>query len=317
MEPRVKKLIAEDSVRLLHLHFLIGLLAFACSAASGGDRYPVRQLTTHPAQEGFPFWSPDGSRLVYQSAAIDDTTGLWTMAPDGSKRRRLTTEIGEHPTWSPDGHYIVFDGDSGNSIKIVSSRGGTPVRIVPDSVKIYNGGNPNWSPDGATILFHEGSSLRVLNLSRGTAPVLFTREGSRPISCCWSRDGKSVFFWLRPPGSRESSLWMVSLAGESREILPQSPGKALRYMDLSPDGSMIAYTVCEGRACDIWVMPSRGGAPVQLTTHPAMDESPRWSPDGTKIVFTSTRSQSFDVWVMDLDLGDLRQSLGLPERSRD
>jgi Tol biopolymer transport system component len=279
----------------------------------------VRQLTTHPAQEGFPFWSPDGSRIVYSAGAIDDTIGLWTMSADGSDRRRLTTEIGEHPTWSPDGHFIVFDADSGNSIKIISSHGGTPIRIVPDSVKIFRGGNPNWSPDGALIALEGkgegGLSLRILDLSRGTAPIVFTREGAIFVPCCWSRDGQAVFFWMRPPDTRESSLWTVTLAGESREILSRNPGKSYRYMDLSPDGSMIAYTECEGRSCDIWVMPSGGGTPVQLTTHPALDESPRWSPDGTTMAFTSTRSESFDVWVMDLDLDRLRQELGLPVRS--
>jgi Tol biopolymer transport system component len=297
---------------------LFALAAVAVSVASvtsGGDRYPVRQLTTHPAQEGFPFWSPDGKRLVHSAMAIDDTIGLWTVAEDGTDHRRLTVEIGEHPAWSPNGHYVVFDADSGNSIKIVSAHGGAPIRVVPDSVKIYNGGNPNWSPDGHSLLFHEGPNLRVLDLSRGTARIIFTRVGTRPIPCGWSHDGEAVYFWVRPPGSQESSLWRISSAGEAREILPVASGRAYRYMDESPDGSMIAYTVCEGRLCDLWVMPSRGGTSVQLTAHPALDESPRWSPDGTKIAFTSTRSGSFDVWIMDLDVADLRQVLGMTGRS--
>ena len=302
-------------MRLHFLSHLACLVAFCYLSSIGQDRYPVRPLTDHPAQEGFPFWSPDGSQLVYSSGAVNDTIGLWTMSPGGGDRRRLTTEIGEHPAWSPDGHYIVFDGDSGNSIKIVSSHGGTPIRIVPDSVKIYSGGNPNWSPTGRSIVFHEGPNLRILDLSRGTASIFFTREDSRPIACGWSRDGQRIYFWLKPASSREYTLWAVTLTGELREIVPPIPGKAYRYMDESPDGSMIAYTLCEGRTCDIWVAPSGGGVSVQLTDHPALDESPRWSPDGTKIAFTSTRSRNFDVWVMDLDLADLRRALGLSGRS--
>lgn len=294
---------------------MVGAVHGHCLAAAE-DRYPVRQLTSHPAQEGFPFWSPDGSRIVYSAGAIDDTIGLWTMNPEGSGRHRLTTEIGEHPTWSPDGNYVVFDADSGKTMKIVSARGGTPVRFVPDSLQIVHGGNPNWSPDGLTIVFHSASSLRLLNLSRGSAPILWTGEKSVAVPCCWSRDGQTVFFWMRPPEGRESSLWTVSITGESRELLPLTTGVAYRYMDLSPDGTMMAYTLCEGRTCDIWAVPTRGGTPVQLTTHPALDESPRWSPDGGKIAFTSTRSGSFDVWVMDLDVEDLRHALGLAEANK-
>jgi len=302
-------------MRLPQLCALIGLTCVVLGSreAIGEDRYPVRQLTSNPAQEGFPYWSPDGSCLVFSSGAVEDTIGLWIVSADGAGRRRLTTEIGEHPTWSADGRYIVFDGDSGNSIKIVSASGGTPIRIVPDSIDIVRGGNPNWSPDASSIAFEGGgTSLQILNLSRGTVRTLFVRDSTIIVPCCWSRNGNEIYFWLRPPNTRLSALWAVTLTGESREILPLTPGRAYRYADLSPDGSMIAYTACEGRACDIWVMPTDGGPAVPLTTHPALDEAPRWSPDGTKIAFTSTRSQSFDVWVMDLDLPDLRSALGLP-----
>lgn len=197
---------------------VITLVVCATGLVWGGDRYPARRLTSHTAQEGFPFWSPGGSRIVFQSAAINDTAGLWTMAPDGSDRRRLTMEIGEHPAWSPDGNYIAFDGDSGNSMKIVSVSGGSPIRIVPESLKIFNGGNPQWSPDGNRLVFHEGWNLRILDLSRGIAPILYSREGSRLICSGWSRDGKKVYFWARPPGMRESSLWTVTMTGEAREF---------------------------------------------------------------------------------------------------
>jgi Tol biopolymer transport system component len=297
-----------DSSRRLSLLLLAGVVLCAGTCLSQ-DRYLVRQLSFAPAQEGFPFWSPDGKMIVFSRSDTANLTGLWMVRPEGGDPWQFSREIGEHPTWSPDGHYIVFDGDSGNSIKIVSSGGGTPIRIVPDSVKIFRGGNPNWAPDGTRFVFRGGAGLRLMNLSRGTAPILFSSEGSVVVACGWSRDGGGIFFWRRPEGSQESALWMVSLKGEAREILPLSPGKAYRYMDQSPDGSLIAYTVCEGRACDIWVMRSSGGVAVRLTAHPALDESPRWSPDGTKIAFTSTRSRSFDVWVMDLDLEDLRSQL--------
>ncbi len=66
---------------------------------------------------------------------------------------------------------------------------------------------------------------------------------------------------------------------------------------------------CEGRNCDLWVMPADGGASLQLTTHPAYDDTPRWSPDGSRIAFTSTRTDNFDVWIIELDVEELRAAL--------
>ena len=289
---------------------ITGTFLFASSILAQ-DKYPVRQLTSAPAQEGFPFWSPDGNTIVYSRVDTADLTGLWMIPADGGKPRQFTKEIGEHPNWSQDGYYIVFDGDSGNSIKLVSSQGGTPVRIIPDSITIFRGGNPKWSPDGTRIAFKEGSNLRVLNLSKGTAPVLFRKDATLPLPCCWSRDGESIFVSLWSIGVRQSALITVTLKGEAKEILPVSEEKKYRYLDQSPDGSLIAYVACVGRACDIWVMPANGGASVKIISHPGYDDTPRWSPDGTRIAFTSSRSGSFDVWVMDLDVEDLRSELGM------
>lgn len=82
-----------------------------------------------------------------------------------------------------------------------------------------------------------------------------------------------------------------------------------RYMDLSPDGTLLAYVTCEGRNCDLWVMPADGRRSLQLTAHPAYDDTPRWSPDGTRIAFTSTRTENFDAWIMELDLEQLRAAI--------
>ena len=136
------------------------IAALTARAVRAQDRYPVRQLTVDPAQEGFPSWSPDGTTLVHSYLARTDrgvVAGLWTIPAAGGAPRRLTDEIGEHPDWSPDGRYIVFDADSGNSIKLVSSTGGHPIRLVPAAIPISRGGQPIWSPDGTHIAFDSDS----------------------------------------------------------------------------------------------------------------------------------------------------------------
>jgi Tol biopolymer transport system component len=286
------------------------IVAPAADVLRAQDRYPVRQLTVDPAQEGFPSWSPDGATIVHSYVTRTDgglIAGLWTVSAAGGAARRLTDEIGEHPDWSPDGRYIVFDGDSGNSVKVVASTGGHPIRLVPASIRIFRGGQPVWSPDGTQIAFDSDSALWVLDIRTGAARSLFRRPGKLAIVGCWSPDGM-IYLTLWDANGPASAIWAVPVSGAEPRLIAESD-RRYRYPDISPAGTLLAFAWCEGRNCDLWVMPAAGGTPLQLTTHPALDESPRWSPDGTRIAFTSTRSGSFDIWVMTVDLDRLRHDL--------
>jgi Tol biopolymer transport system component len=61
------------------------------------------------------------------------------------------------------------------------------------------------------------------------------------------------------------------------------------------------------KAGNVWVADADGSEPVQLTTDPAFDRSPRWSPDGTKIAFSSNRDGDFEIFVMNADGSDQTQ----------
>jgi Tol biopolymer transport system component len=276
------------------------------------EKYPVRQLTSDPAQEGFPCWSPDGKTIVYSLVERVDSTGrngLWKIPAQGGKAWQFTDCIAEHPNWSPDGSYIVFDADSGQSIKLVSAHGGKPIRIVPESISVSKGGNPCWAPDAARFAFREGNNLYVGDIQTGQFEKIFYEEGILPIACCWSPDGRIIYVNLVSPESGASTLWLLSSTGERIKQLTFKKDNYYRYMDLSPDGSLLAFVSKQSENFDIWIMPAGGGAPIQLTHHPAYDDAPRWSPDGGKIAFTSTRSENFDVWVMELDVEKIKSEL--------
>ncbi|GBC83122.1 Dipeptidyl-peptidase 5 [bacterium HR10] len=87
---------------------------------------------------------------------------------------------------------------------------------------------------------------------------------------------------------------------------------------ISPDGRWIAFTVTtidkaqNTRNTDIWLVPTSGGEPRQLTTHPAADLRPRWSPDGRKLAFISTRDGTSQIWVMDVTGGEPEQLTRFP-----
>lgn len=59
--------------------------------------------------DNFPFWSPRGDRIMF-SRVVNGDYEIFSIAPDGSGLKRLTTAIGNdaHQGWSPDGEHIVF-----------------------------------------------------------------------------------------------------------------------------------------------------------------------------------------------------------------
>ena len=67
----------------------------------------IRTLTTEP--DNFPAWSPTGSVIEF-TRAIDGAYDIFSIRPDGTELRRLTTAAGNdaHGVWSPDGKHIVF-----------------------------------------------------------------------------------------------------------------------------------------------------------------------------------------------------------------
>lgn len=100
---------------------------------------------------------------------------------------------------------------------------------------------------------------------------------------------------------------------------------------LSPDGSLIAFTVHQCNAetnitsSATWLVESKAGktqAPRQLTSaEPGKhhDVAPRWSPDGQFLAFLSDRSGSMQLYLLPLQGGEARQvsdlSQGITEYS--
>jgi tricorn protease len=93
-------------------------------------------------------------------------------------------------------------------------------------------------------------------------------------------------------------LWTVGTGGGTAVRLTSHPGVEL-FAKFSPDGREIAFTGQYGGDEQVYVMPSGGGAPRQLTFYPTAGPLPErwgydnqvygWSPDGQAVLFRSTR----------------------------
>ncbi len=90
------------------------------SEPDGSDPVDVTPQRFESASEAT--WSPDGGRIAFVAAAGDPgaeeveswNEELYVMDADGGNPRRVTTAPGnDHwpPSWSPDGHHLVFSAD--------------------------------------------------------------------------------------------------------------------------------------------------------------------------------------------------------------
>jgi len=92
---------------------------------------------------------------------------------------------------------------------------------------------------------------------------------------------------------------------------------------ISPDGTTVAFTVsvpdldANKNTTDIWLVPLRGGEPVQLTTSEGADFHPRWSPDGERIAFVSTRDGTPQIYTIAVHGGEAARLTGISTGAHD
>jgi Tol biopolymer transport system component len=110
-----------------------------------------RKLTSFGgAPAHFPRWSPNGRLLAFTHTS-EGKTDIYTITPEGSSVRRLTTEPfrEETPSWSRDSRWLYFASNRSGAFEIWKLAVDQPARVL--QVTHTGGTNPVESADGRQL----------------------------------------------------------------------------------------------------------------------------------------------------------------------
>ena len=212
-------------------------LAFSIAAAAG-QRRPVRHLhlrrprrhagavTTHPADDRLPAWSPDAQSLAF--ARIDGRTcDVMLLSLADRRERRLASAATSKSRTSrgrPNGEWLVEsfapgpDPIRGWQIARVSTATGVREALTLPTPGTLGDHSPSVSPDGTRIAFVRGingatADIHLMPFNGGT-PTRLTWDNQDIIGIDWMPDGRSMVFAsdraggysiFRVPGRRRRS----------------------------------------------------------------------------------------------------------------
>lgn len=281
-------------------------LWLAPTAAAAGE---PRRLTTAPAADEHPRWSPDGRTIAFLSdrprpgvksdeAGDEGKRQIWLIRPDGGEAWLLSSAKGgvSALAWSRDGRQIAYLSREPKSDERRRREKDKDDAWTPSSVYVWN---RLWVMDVA--------SRKATQLTSGELHV---------SAFSFSPDGRRIAFAAQPtpliPDEYRSDLWVVAAAGGSPQPLVRQKGTDTNPA-WSPDGAWIAFVSQHGRS-DEWftneylcVVPAGGGTTKNLTA--SFDETVgglpggrlQWSADSRAVYFQAAQRTAQHFFCATLD----------------
>jgi serine/threonine protein kinase len=243
------------------------------------DGTRTTRFTFDPATESFPIWSPDGSRIVFDSARKTGVRDLYQKLSSGSGDEQLLFESDQSKavnSYSSDGRFLLFSSTDPKNLTDLwvlpmdGSRKPFPFVKTP-----FDERSGMISADGRWVSYLSNESGRYEIYVRPFPPTsggqwqVSTAGGVQPR---WRRDGKELYY-IAPDGK----LMAVAIAVNGSTLEPGTPvalfqtrifggGASVnsrQQYDVAPDGRfLINVTIDDTNASPItlllnWKPPSK------------------------------------------------------------
>jgi len=277
------------------------------------DGTGVRQVTRPPKGvfDDQPDWSPNGLRLVFFRCAPNTPCAIYTVKPDGTQLKRLSTPPSRTlsddsaVSFLPDGRHVVFTRASGG---VRTYQGGDQVRHSDVVVMDLNGKNrrvvaraplyaadyeyPMFSPDGSQFVYEHRRSHFVDRQTRRALVVSSSNGKSRQRitpwemnagdGADWSPNGSLILFRSYEDGDEQTQSQICTIRPDGtdlQQITNFPEGTLVLSASFSPDGQQIVFSMAgkSGKA-DVYVMRADGTDIKPVTQTALWDSAPDWGP---------------------------------------
>jgi hypothetical protein len=185
----------------------------------------------------WPSWSPDGSQILFSrqhGGQLEETERCFrgrcvTIPPrphwklgithrdDGSFYEPAGPDIAQAPCWSPDGDWIVYDGEQGLVMQGVN--GEVAYQLTYDGKDT----SPVWAPDGGRVVFarHQHDHWEIYAIDAdGRNLARLTDTPGNSVSPAWSPDGQYIAFLTDRTGPWK--IWVMKANGSGQKPLFRS-----------------------------------------------------------------------------------------------
>jgi Tol biopolymer transport system component len=209
------------------------------------------RFTFDPARAFESVWSPDGTRIVFNSSR-NGHLDLFVKASSGAGNEELlfADPQDKHPTtWSPDGRYLLYStSENGGGVWVLPMTGDRkPYRFIHTPA---NESQAHFSPDGRWVAYssNESGTSRVYVApfpGPGGKKQVSSQRGSEPR---WRPDGKELFYLasdnVLTAVEVDASTDAVRLGAE-HALFTLPPSVPRSPYDVAPDGRFLATTLVQ------------------------------------------------------------------------
>ncbi len=298
--------------------------------SAGGTAVQITEVGKPVGGHGAPTWSPDGTRIAFDSSDYGNYS-VWSIPSGGGEPRPISKGMNAtDAVFEPDGKAIYFVTSSGSAVQRQRiSPNGDPVgeseklldasasRIRQLSISaegkrlVYSAISTSgdiWAVD--TNAGRSGSTAKPVQLTQG--------KGMRNTTPAYSPDGKKIVYSSFKVGSGFQT-WVMDADGGHRLPLADNGSRPHWF----PDDRRVFYSVHSSNSTEFYSVVAEGGMKQKILVLDGDVVAESLSPLGDQIAFHSSRSGVRNVWVVPISGGEPKQitfnsdPTGFPAWSRD